>query len=51
MSEENTHEVDFKKYCNECKYKELKSDEDPCHDCLNHPYNFDSRKPWEFKEK
>ena len=49
--EDRTKEVDFHSYCSKCKFEDVKEDEEPCHDCLNHPWNVDSHKPWEFKEK
>lgn len=44
-------EVDFFKFCKECKYKEKTDTEDPCHECLGHPVNLYSNKPvkWEAK--
>ena len=44
-------EVYFDKYCKSCKYKNLKEDEDPCHDCLNEPSNLYSHKPVNYVEK
>ena len=45
--------VDFKKYCETCKYKDVKEVKDPCNDCLDNPVNDDSKKPvcWEEVEK
>lgn len=50
--ETGTKEVYFNVYCEKCAYKDEKETEDPCDDCLNHPYNDDSHKPvrWEAKE-
>ena len=45
-----TKEVYYKDYCKKCKYVKLKERDDPCNDCLNHPYNIDSHKPVYFKE-
>jgi len=44
--------VDFKKYCETCKYRDLYEGEDPCNDCLDNPVNEHSRKPvyWEERE-
>lgn len=44
-------EVAFYKYCNKCEYIKLKESQDPCHACLNFPYNLDSSKPVYFKER
>lgn len=44
-------EVDFLKYCPECKYKNVDESEDPCDECLEYPTNAYSRKPVNFKEK
>lgn len=45
-------EVYFSEYCERCAYFKNGENEDPCDDCLNHPYNDDSHKPvrWEAKE-
>jgi hypothetical protein len=47
----NTKEVYFDEYCKTCKYESLKDYEDPCNDCLDYPWNSDSHKPVEWKEK
>lgn len=49
--EQNTKEVRYDIYCEQCKNKEKEDYEDPCNDCLNQPWNVDSRKPIYFKEK
>ena len=49
--EELTKEVYFDIYCKECKYRNLKEEFDPCRECLTQPYNYDSHKPINFKEK
>lgn len=43
--------VNFKKYCEQCKYKDLDETDDPCNDCLDHPTNLYSEKPLRFEEK
>lgn len=43
-------EVYFKDYCDKCKHKELKEDEDPCYDCLAEPVRVNSHKPINFEE-
>lgn len=42
-------EVYFDKYCSSCKYCGINEDEEPCHWCLQDPYNQYSHKPvyWE----
>lgn len=47
----NDMEVDFKKYCALCKYKDLKDYEDPCNECFDYPVNEGTRKPMCFEEK
>ena len=47
----NTKEVRYDIYCEKCKYFKQEDWEDPCNDCLNQPWNVDSRKPIYFKEK
>ena len=46
----NEHEVRFDIWCEKCKYKDKKENEDPCWDCLTETVNQDSRKPVYFKE-
>lgn len=43
--------VDFKKYCETCKYKELKESESICDECLSNPLNLYSEKPINWVEK
>lgn len=47
----NTKEVLFSVYCPKCKYENLSNDEEPCNSCLAQGFNYDSHKPWEFKDK
>lgn len=42
--------VDFDKYCNKCKYKDLKETEEPCDSCLTISVRFESNIPEYFKE-
>lgn len=44
-------EVYFHEYCSKCKYSKLRDDEDPCHECLENPFNLYSHKPTKFEEK
>ena len=43
--------VDFEKYCNFCKFKDVDDTkgENPCNDCLNNPANEDSTRPVNFE--
>lgn len=43
-------EVYFGDYCKNCEHINKKEDEDPCHDCLEFPYNNYSHKPVHFKK-
>lgn len=45
-----TKEVRFDEYCKLCKHYEKAATEDPCWDCLNQGWNYDSHKPIEFEE-
>lgn len=45
-----THEVDYEKWCPTCKHKDEKESCDACNDCLNQPWNIDSRKPINWTE-
>lgn len=48
---EDYKEVYFCQYCNTCKYKDKKGDEEPCNECLHDPANVYSHRPvkWEAK--
>lgn len=41
--------VEYDVWCEKCKHVDKAEHEDPCHDCLNEPFNDDSHKPvnWE----
>lgn len=43
-------EVRYDEYCKKCVYEDLDESQDPCDDCLNEPFNIDSRKPVCYKE-
>lgn len=45
------HIVEFDKWCPTCQFKDQKSEEEPCIDCLAYAVNTDSRKPLMWKEK
>lgn len=49
--DEGTKEVYFNEYCKTCKHENLKEHEDPCHECLENPFNYDSHKPVNWEEK
>ena len=44
-------EVDFDRYCETCKYKDVADIEDPCDGCLENPVNLHSCKPVNYEEK
>lgn len=44
-------EVRFDQYCPKCEHWEKSEAEDPCYDCLNQGWNYESHKPIMFKEK
>lgn len=44
-------EVYFNIYCDTCKYKNTKEDDDPCDECLGEPVNLYSHKPVRWKDK
>lgn len=43
--------VDFDKWCPMCKYKDIKSTDMPCDECLSHPVSFNSERPVNFEEE
>lgn len=47
--EDNYKEVHFDQYCETCKHKDVKEENDPCFECLSTPENLYSHKPvkWE----
>lgn len=49
--ESKEKEVYFHKYCGGCKHYKNAEDEEPCHECLNSPSNYDSHKPVKWEEK
>lgn len=51
MIDNSEKEVYFYEYCKTCKYAKLKSDEEPCNECLMNPTNEYSHKPVNYKEK
>lgn len=44
-------EVDFFTYCPQCEFTSKNEQDEPCEECLFYPYNEDSKKPVNFKEK
>ncbi len=51
MSELNTKEADFHKYCEICAYHDVEETEEPCNECLMQGFNYGSKKPINYKEK
>ena len=45
-----TKEVYFDRYCPKCVHTDKDATEDPCFDCLNCGFNYDSHKPVYFEE-
>ena len=43
--------VDFQKYCDKCKYKDLDEKMDPCNECLDYGANENSEVPVNFAKK
>ena len=43
-------EVRFDQWCSQCKHYEKSEAEDPCWDCLNQGWNYNSHKPTMFEE-
>lgn len=44
------HIVEYDIWCSKCKHDSKLESEDPCNDCLNEPFNEDSRCPTKFEE-
>lgn len=49
--EQHTKEVMYKDYCPKCIHKDVDEVEDPCNECLEQPFNWDSQKPIKFVDK
>ena len=45
-----TKEVRFDLYCKTCAHLDKDPSEDPCWDCLNQGFNYDSHKPILYEE-
>lgn len=45
-----TKEVRFDIYCAKCVHYDKAEHEDPCFECLNHGWNYESHKPVKFEE-
>ena len=43
--------VDFQKYCNVCKNKDVPETDDPCNECLEYGARENSTKPINFDKK
>lgn len=46
----NEKEVDFFRYCKQCKFFTTPGYSDPCDECLGQPVNENSKKPVYFQE-
>ncbi len=44
-------EVEFWKFCDKCKHKDVNEVKDPCNECLDEAANLHSTKPVCFEEK
>lgn len=51
MNNDGYKEVYFDKYCETCKFKEQREDEDPCDECLVETVNLYSHKPVYWREE
>lgn len=43
--------VEFHKYCSTCLHEEVDETESPCDECLEHPVNTNTDKPFCYKRK
>lgn len=46
----NEMEAMFCKYCVTCEYRKLEEWKDPCNECLARSSNFNTEKPYYYKE-
>ena len=50
MDNEQYKFVEFEKYCDSCKYKNTKADDDPCDECLSISARLYSHKPEKYEK-
>ena len=50
MDAQDYKEVYFHQYCERCKHKDVKDNDEPCEECLSNPINLYSHKPVKFEE-
>lgn len=43
--------VEFDQYCKTCQYEKLGESDSPCEECLEHPMNLESTKPFCYKRR
>lgn len=43
--------VEFDQYCKTCQHEKLAENEPPCDECLDHPVNQESHKPYYYKPR
>lgn len=51
MENSQEREVYYYKWCATCEFKDVPEADEPCNECLGQPYNIDSHKPVNYKEK
>ena len=49
--EEHELFVEFDQYCKTCQYENIDEADSPCDECLEHPVNWESRKPCCYKPR
>lgn len=50
-SDDGYKEVYFHEHCKTCKYEKTPEVADPCNDCLEYAFNYESNKPYFWKSK
>ena len=43
--------VEFDQYCKTCQYEKLAETDSPCDECLEHPVNLNSNKPFCYERR
>lgn len=51
MNENSEMMVRYDLWCNKCKHKDIKENDEPCEECLSNPINLNTERPICFKEK
>ena len=43
--------VEFDQYCKTCQHEKLAESDSPCDECLEHPVNWETNKPFRYERR